>query len=74
MEIESKYPNNILQSTRLLKPQEVANLLNISRSFTYRLLQSGVIPVVRLGRSCRVRPIDLDIYIEKNLHNQIGGD
>jgi excisionase family DNA binding protein len=56
---------------RLLKPNEVADFLNISRSFAYQLLQSGEIPVVRLGKACRVRPKDLQAYVEQNLHRQV---
>ena len=56
---------------KLLKPEEVANLLTISRSFAYQLMQSGQIPTIRLGRSCRVRPQDLAEYLENNLHRQV---
>jgi excisionase family DNA binding protein len=59
-------PNTI---AKLLKPSEVAALLGVSKSFIYHLLQTGVIPVVRLGRTCRIRPQDLVEYIEKNIHN-----
>jgi excisionase family DNA binding protein len=55
----------------LLKASEIAALLNISRSFAYQLLQSGAIPVVRLGKACRVRPKDLQAYVEQNLHRQV---
>jgi excisionase family DNA binding protein len=51
---------------RLLTAQEVANILNISRSFAYTLLQTGQIPSIRLGRSVRVRPQDLEEYIDSN--------
>ncbi len=53
---------------KLLKGNDVARLLNISRSFAYLLMQTGHIPTVRLGRSIRVRPQDLVEYIEENLH------
>jgi excisionase family DNA binding protein len=56
---------------KLLKGNEVARLLNVSRSFAYLLMQSGHIPTVRLGRSIRVRPQDLVEYIEKNIHRQM---
>ncbi len=52
---------------KLLKGSEVAKLLNISRSFAYLLMQSGDLPIVRLGHSVRVRPKDLIEYIEKNV-------
>ena len=55
---------------KLLKGNEVARLLNVSRSFAYLLMQTGDIPTVRLGRSIRVRPRDLVEYIEGNLHRQ----
>ena len=58
--------DNVPNIKRLLKAEEVAELLNISRSFAYLLLQTGQIPTVRLGRACRVRPEDLADYIEKN--------
>ncbi|MFH0782566.1 MAG: helix-turn-helix domain-containing protein [Pseudomonadota bacterium] len=63
--------NSIQKTYRLLKPAEVASLLSISRSFAYQLLQTGVIPVVRIGKACRVRPQDLEVYIEKNIHGQM---
>ena len=50
----------------LLKPQDVAKKLNISKSFTYRLLQTGELPAVKLGKTYRVRPQDLVEFIEKN--------
>ena len=57
---------------RLLKPKEVAEMLSVSRSYAYHLLQTEAIPVVRLGKACRVRPQDLKAFIEKNLHGQAG--
>ena len=59
--------NQTISSTRLLKAQDVAAILNVSRSFAYALMQSGQLPSVRLGRSIRVRPTDLDDYISRSL-------
>lgn len=56
-----------LLSSYLLTPQQVAAILNISRSQAYRLLQSGGIPSVRIGKSVRVRQQDLQGYITENL-------
>jgi len=56
----------------LLKPEQVAIRLNIAKSYVYRLMQTGEIPVVRIGKACRVRPQDLEEYIERNLHNPVG--
>ena len=52
---------------RLLKAIEVAKILNISRSLTYRLMQQGKIRTVRIGSARRVRPKDLLTYIEENI-------
>ncbi len=52
----------------LLKPQAVADALGISRRQAYQLMQQGDIPTVRIGRrSVRVRPQDLELYIQSNL-------
>ena len=63
-------PTNILLDNRLLRLEEVARYLSISRSFSYRLVETGQLPCVRLGRSCRVRPEDLKTYINKNIHSK----
>ena len=52
--------------TRLLKSVEVAEILNISKAYAYRLMADGHIPTIRFGRSVRVRPEDLDAFIENN--------
>lgn len=54
----------------MLKPNDVARRLNISRSLAYRLLQNGEIPTVRFGHVIRVRSCDLEAYILLNLTGQ----
>ncbi len=55
---------------RLLKSDEVAEMLQISRSMAYALMKRGDIPTVRIGTSVRVRPEDLEKYIQDNVaHN-----
>ena len=56
---------------RLLTAPEVAMTLSVSRSFAYALIQTGQIPSVRLGRSVRVRPQDLEKFIESNTSNPL---
>jgi excisionase family DNA binding protein len=63
---ESRTPN-LDELPSLLTAKEVARFLKVSRSKAYLLMQQGEIPVVRLGRSVRVRPMDLEEYITKNL-------
>ncbi len=38
----------------LLRGNEVAHELGISRALAYRLMQDGTLPVVRIGRAVRV--------------------
>jgi excisionase family DNA binding protein len=47
----------------LLNCTELAQILNLSRKHLYRLMQRGEIPVIRFGRSVRVRPADLEAFI-----------
>ena len=48
---------------QLLKSDEVANILHVSRSYAYLLMKRGDIPTVHVGGAVRVRPEDLDQYI-----------
>jgi excisionase family DNA binding protein len=50
---------------RLLKATDIARILNISRALSYRLLQKGEIPVVRINHAVRVRPTDLEQFIQR---------
>ena len=49
----------------LLRPTDVARMLNISRSLAYRLLQTGAIPVVHINSAVRVKLQDLEAYVEQ---------
>ena len=57
---------------KLLKPRDVAVILNVSRSYTYQILQNGQLPSVHLGRSVRVKPEDLHAFIMKNTTSGYG--
>ena len=60
-----------LLNERLLKADEVAGCPNVSRSYAYSSMQTGQIPTVKLGRACRVRPQDLTDFIESSLHSGV---
>jgi len=64
----TKNSNNLIP-TRLLTGDEIAEILNVSRSFAYQLMRTGEIPTVHIGRSVRVRQQDLERFIEENLSN-----
>jgi excisionase family DNA binding protein len=59
-------------SNRLLKANEVAQILGISRSQVYKLMDSGVIPVIRFGKIVRVDPGELEAFILDH-SNKLGG-
>ncbi len=50
-------------STILLRGDDVAQILQVSRSFAYTLMRRGDLATVRLGHSVRVRPADLEAFI-----------
>ena len=50
---------------QLLKSEEVAHILHVSRSFAYLLMKRGDIPTVRIGTAVRVRTEDLQQYISE---------
>ena len=52
---------------RLLKATEVAKILNISRTFAYQLMNKGNIATVIILGAKRVRPEDLDRFIQENI-------
>jgi len=56
---------------RFVTVAEVAEELRVSNMTVYRLVQSGQIPAVRVGRSYRIRASDLDRYLAEQ-YNQAG--
>jgi excisionase family DNA binding protein len=48
---------------RLLRLDEVAEQLSISKSMAWKLVTYGQLRSVRIGRAVRVRPADLDEYV-----------
>jgi len=53
------------QLPRLLTARDVANILNIGQSTAYQLMNRDELPSIRIGRSVRVRPEDLEKFIEE---------
>ena len=48
---------------RLLRIEDVADRLAVSRSMAWKLIAYGQLRSVRIGRAVRVRPVDLDDYV-----------
>ena len=55
------------QFTNLLTGEEIAKILHVSRAYAYQLMRHRIIPTVKIGRSVRVRPADLEEFIARNL-------
>lgn len=53
--------------TKLLKSEDIAQLLGVSKSFAYKLIRLGMLPSIRMGRSVRVRQEDLDQFVVTNV-------
>jgi excisionase family DNA binding protein len=49
---------------RLLRIEDISDHLACSRSMAWKLIASGQLRSVRIGRAVRVRPADLEAYIE----------
>ncbi len=67
MTAEAKRPNVAEPvggtAPRLLRVDDIADRLAISRSMAWKLVSSGEMRSVRIGRAVRVRPSDLESYI-----------
>jgi len=57
--------------TRFMTAGEVAAVLRVSSMTVYRLINSGQLPAVRIGRSFRVDAEELDRYLEDQ-HTKAG--
>ena len=51
----------------LLWPAEAQGILKLSRATIYRLIASGVLPSVRVGRSVRIVRSGLESYLDGRL-------
>ena len=50
---------------RFLTVAEVADLMRVSTMTVYRLIKSGDLPSVRVGKSYRLREDDIDAFLAK---------
>jgi len=60
--------NENFAQQKLLKAEDVAKILNISRSFAYKLMSTNELSTVQIGRSKRVKINDLNIFVERNIN------
>lgn len=53
--------------------EEVAEMLGVTYQLIYRLVRSGELPAIRLGKLYRVSRDDLGKYLEQSKRNMSGG-
>ena len=56
--------------SRLLIAQDVAAALKMGLSTVYLLVERGDLPSIRIGRSVRIRPEDLEKFIDSKAQRQ----
>ena len=62
---EQRQPGDISE-VRFLTVAEVATVMRVSKMTVYRLVHSGELPAVRVGRSFRVPESDVNEYLRKS--------
>lgn len=55
----------------LLKVEEAARRLSLGRSLTYRLLQTGELPSIRVAGARRVLASDLEAFVARLREGQV---
>ena len=56
----------VAEERDLLRPRDTAKRLGVSTPQVYHLAATGKIPCIRIGRSVRFRPADVDRFIRDN--------
>ncbi len=52
-------------SNKLLTVNEVAGILRVSKMTVYRLVKSGQIPAIRVGKNYRIKESDVNKYLSR---------
>ena len=58
-----------LGAVEFLTVAEVASMMRVSKMTVYRLVHSGELPAVRVGRSFRVTEDDVNEYLRKSFYS-----
>ena len=54
-----------LEGDLLLTVREVAGTMRVSTMTVYRLIKSGQLPAIRVGKNYRIRESDVDTYLSE---------
>ncbi len=58
---------------RLLTVREVAEAMRVSNMTVYRLIKSGELDAIRVGRNFRIRDSDLEAYFDRRSVSALAG-
>jgi excisionase family DNA binding protein len=58
-----------MSDVKVLTVAEVASMMRVSKMTVYRLVHSGELPAVRVGRSFRVTEDDVNDYLRKSFYS-----
>jgi excisionase family DNA binding protein len=58
-----------ISEVRFLTIAEVATMMRVSKMTVYRIVHSGDLPAVRVGRSFRVTEKDVNEYIKRSFYD-----
>jgi excisionase family DNA binding protein len=61
--------SNDISEVRFLTIAEVATMMRVSKMTVYRIVHSGELPAVRVGRSFRVTENDVNEYIKRSFYD-----
>jgi len=61
--------SNDISEVRFLTIAEVATMMRVSKMTVYRIVHSGELPAVRVGRSFRVTEKDVNEYIKRSFYD-----
>ncbi|MDI7253385.1 MAG: helix-turn-helix domain-containing protein [Actinomycetota bacterium] len=54
-----------LSEVRFLTVAEVAEMMRVSKMTVYRLVKSGQIPAIRVGKNYRIKESDVNEYLSR---------
>ena len=58
-----------ISEVKFLTIAEVATMMRVSKMTVYRIVHSGELPAVRVGRSFRVTEQDVNEYIKRSFYD-----
>ncbi len=73
MKAQNKQAVTLERHEPLLTAAEAAYMLHISRTRLYRLIRSGQLPVLHLGRMVRFVPQDIRDFISRTSKRKVAG-